>query len=117
MDTKKIITYVIFLALLAVSIFLAYWFYQKYMQKDVQSTPSSGSTTPAPAPAPETTTADPNIGKEAYAGTAGTLYDLAGNKVKDFVANDDLGKITDVKDQTFILDGKNTVDISLVLTR
>lgn len=143
MDIKKIGTYVIFLALLAISVVIAIWFYYKYIAKPVTSAPSPSPTTPPnspqnpicntaqlaqgytvvdgvctpPSTTPPSSTTDPNIGKEAYAGTSGTLYNLQGGVVKQFVAQDDLGKVTGVDGNYFILDNVNKVDSTLVMTR
>lgn len=116
---KKILTITIFLSLLVVSVFAAYWYYNKYMKKPdtaPQLAPST-DTTPAPAPVETPSTTDANVGKEAYAGVALTVYDFTGTKAKDVQAGADIGKVTGVKGTDFIIDEKYLVSMSNVITR
>lgn len=114
---KKILTISIFLVLLVISVFAAYWYYNRYMKKPDVAAPTVPSTDNTTTPTVETTPTDANIGQEAYAGVALTVYDLSGAKVKDVQAGADIGKVTGVKDNDFIIDGKYLVSMANVITR
>lgn len=92
---KKILTISIFLALLTLSVFAAYWYYNKYMKKSESPT---GNDTPVDYVPP----ADPStlIGKTAISKFDGLeLLDINGSdSVKTINEGQEAGTITSIKE-------------------
>lgn len=146
MQGKRILSVVIFLGLLALSVFAGLWFYNKYMKPTPEPTPDNGGelcedgvtpkseTTPCPTkcadgtfqqdpincPPPVVTnnnTTDPNIGKKAVAGQDMNIYDLQGNVVRAVVKYDDLGLVTGYQGTNYIIDDNYLADMASTILR